>query len=109
MRDVQQGLAVARVLLGSGVYRDFPDRVIQRIDLSNLHGRVDPRKSEIVLWAGDQQLLWGRSPISTAARTVLVEHKVANLRDFLSHPEIYGRVLRVRLDSPPGSLIGLRS
>ena len=87
-RDVHQGLEVAKALAVGGIHREFPERPVQAIDLTNLHGRVNPRESEILLWVGQQRLAWGRSPISAGARTVPLETLLANLRFVLSHPEL---------------------
>lgn len=98
-RDVLQGIAVAKALEEGGVSRDFAGAV-ERIDLENLHGRRDPRKPEIVLWAGGRRYGWGRSPISSGPRAVPVEAMVAALRRCLSDPSDLEGLSEVRLDTP---------
>jgi hypothetical protein len=107
-RDIQQGIEVARILFEWRVIRDFPDRPVHVIDLSNLHGRREPRESEIVLWCGSQRLAWGRSPISAGPRTVTVPEIVANLRHVLSHPETYGGYALIHLHRRREDLTGVR-
>jgi hypothetical protein len=107
-RDVLQGVEVARVLAESGVLNDFPDQLIETIDLSNLHGRISPRESEIVLWRGRQRLAWGRSPISVGPRTVSVPQLVANLRHVLERPEAYAHLSVIHLHRRPEALTGVR-
>jgi hypothetical protein len=107
-RDVQQGIEVARILFESRVIRDFPESPVHVIDLSNLHGRRDPRESEIVLWCGRQRLAWGRSPISSGPRTLPVPEVVANLRYVLSHPETYGGYALIHLHRRREDLTGVR-
>lgn len=98
-RDVLQGIAVAKALAEGGVSRDFAGAV-ERIDLDNLHGRRDPRRPEIVLWAGGRRYGWGRSPISSGPRPVPVEAMVAALRRCLSDPSHLEGLSEVRLDTP---------
>jgi hypothetical protein len=105
-RDVLQGIAVARVLHEGGLFRDFPGCPVDRIDLVNLHGRVNPRSEEIVLWTGDKQLRWGRSPISSGARVVPVEDLLAHLREVLSRPEAYAAYRVIHLDGLRGRATG---
>jgi hypothetical protein len=107
-RDVQQGIEVARILFESRVIEDFPERPVHAIDLSNLHGRQNPRESEIVLWCGRQRLAWGRSPISAGPRTVPVPDVVANLRYVLSHPDVYGGYALIHLHRQREDLTGVR-
>jgi hypothetical protein len=106
-QDVRQGVEVARVLQQAGILRDFQERPLA-IDLSNLHGRLNSRQAEIVLWQGRQKLAWGRSPLSTAARTVSVEDLVANLRWVLSHPESFGDFAEIHLHRAREHLTGVR-
>jgi len=105
-RDVQQGIEVARILMENRIHADFPRRHIRAIDLTNLHGRIAPRESEIVLWCEGQQLAWGRSPISAGARSVSVPQLVANLRYVLSHPETFGGLALIHLHRKPERLTG---
>jgi hypothetical protein len=105
-RDVKQGLEVARILMENGIHADFPRRAIRAVDLTNLHGRVSLRESEIVLWCEGQQLAWGRSPISAGARTVSLSQLVANLRHVLSHPEAYGGLALIHLHRKAERLTG---
>jgi hypothetical protein len=107
-RDVLQGLEVAKVLHESGIPREFPSRRIDSIDLSNLHGRKDPRKSEIVLWSGSLRLTWGRSPISSGARSVSVKDILANLRDVLASPDSWAHYVEIHLNRPQGNVTGVR-
>jgi hypothetical protein len=107
-QDVRQGIEVAKILHGGGILSDFPDRPIHAIDLSNLHGRLEPRAAEIVLWQGTQKLAWGRSPLSAAARPVSVEVLLANLRWVLSHPETFGEFAEIHLHRSREHLTGIR-
>ncbi len=106
-RDVLQGIAVAKALFDAGLTRDFHGSLVERIDLDNLHGRRDPRRPEIVLWAGGRRYDWGRSPISSGPRAVPVEAAVAALRRCLSDPAALEGIREVRLDAP-GAPIGSR-
>lgn len=108
-RDLKQGFEVARILMEQQIHVDFPRRPIQAIDLKNLHGRIAPLESEIVLWCGGQQLAWGRSPISAGARTVSVPQLIANLRYVLSYPETFGGLALIHLHRKPERLTGRRS
>lgn len=57
---------------------------ITEVDLSNLHGRIDPRQSEIVLVTDTQsRILWGRSPRTAAFGEHPVEEKVSKLGELL--------------------------
>lgn len=96
---VQQGVAVARALHDWGIAREFPDRPIRRIDLSNLHGREDSRRGEIVLYAGSLRLIWGRSPL-VEPRTVEDRLLRRRLRAVLSTPEEAISGGRIHLDDP---------
>jgi hypothetical protein len=107
-RDVHQGLEVARVLIDNGILADYPQRPIQAIDLSNLHGRLSPRESEIVLRCGGQRLTWGRSRLSAGARTATVPQLIANLRHVLSHPDAYRDWSVIHLHRSGDSLTGIR-
>lgn len=107
-RDVEQGLEVARVLFEGRILQEYPERPIQAIDLTNLHGRVAPRESEVVLWRGTQRLAWGRSPISAGPRTATVPQLVANLRYVLSHPETFADLAVIHLHRSPEGLTGIR-
>lgn len=107
-RDVSQGIEVAKILLEYGIARDFPDRPIQAIDLTNLHGRVAQRESEIVLWCGKQRLHWGRSPISTGPRTATTPEIVANLRRVLGNFDSFNHMTVIHLHRRPDTLTGIR-
>jgi hypothetical protein len=107
-RDVWQGVEVARILRESGVL-DEPSAVpITAVDLSNLHGRLSPSESEVSLVRGRQRLLWGRSPISTGARTATVAEILSRLRDVLSQPDLYDRYAVIHLHRGGGQITGVR-
>ena len=82
--DVQEGLEVARVLHEGGIHRDFPDRPIEAIDVSNVAGRLRHAESEVVLFCAGRSLEWGRSPVSMSSRTLDVGEILENLRDVLT-------------------------
>ncbi len=107
-RDVEQGIEVARVLHENHIHRDYPGRPIDAIDLTNLHGRVAPRESEIVLLCGRQRFAWGRSPISAGARTATVPQLVSNLRLVLSNPDAFSHLAVIHLHRRPETLTGVR-
>lgn len=107
-RDVLQGVEVAKVLFENGIQRDYPDRPLQSIDLTNLHGRIAQRESEIVLWCGKQRLAWGRSPISEGPRTATTAEIVSNLRKVLSNFDAYNNLAVIHLHRRPDSLTGVR-
>ena len=107
-RDVLQGVEVAKVLFENGIQRDYPDRPIQTIDLSNLHGLIAQRESEIVLWCGKQRLHWGRSPISEGPRTATTADIVCNLRKVLSNFDAYKDLAVIHLHRRPEALTGVR-
>ena len=107
-RDVLQGIEVAKILMENNIVRDFPDRPIHAIDLSNLHGRLHPRESEVTLLCGGQKLAWGRSPLSAGARPVPVTEIVKNLRLVLSHPETFENYTVIHLHRRPEDLTGIR-
>jgi len=107
-RDVGQGVEVARLLVEDGIIRDFPDTPVRAVDLSNLHGRVSPRESEIVLWCGRQRLAWGRSPISAGARTATSPEILRNLRFVLSNPTTFASYALIHLHRRQDDLTGVR-
>ena len=107
-QDLRQGIEVARILDDAALGDEYPGRPINAIDLSNLHGRLEPRQSEIYLWCGSQKLAWGRSPLSAGARTVTVEELLANLRHVLAHPEHYGDYAVIHLHRKWEHVTGLR-
>jgi hypothetical protein len=107
-RDILQGVEVARILLENNILRDFPSRLVHAIDLSNLHGRLRPRESEITLLSGGQKLAWGRSPLSAGARPVPVSEIVRNLRWVLSHPETYEKYTVIHLHRRQDDLTGIK-
>ena len=107
-RDVEQGVEVARILHENGIRREFPNQPVHTIDLSNLHGRLNPRDSEITLWVGRQRLAWGRSPLSAGARTATTKDIVQNLRTVLSHPETYEDWSLIHLYRKPDAMTGIR-
>jgi len=107
-RDVAQGVEVARVLLEHAIARDFPEHPIQAIDLTNLHGRVTPRESEVMLWCGRQRLAWGRSPISSGPRTATTQEIVANLRKVLGNFDAYNHLAVIHLHRRSDALTGIR-
>jgi len=71
---------------------------LAEVDLSNLRGRVDPRKSEIVLVTDTQaRICWGRSPRTAPFGEYSVDEKVATLSRLLSrNPRPVGVNLVVR-------------
>jgi hypothetical protein len=107
-RDVLQGVEVAKVLFESQVRRDFPGQPVDAIDLTNLHGRVAPRESEIMLWCGRQRFAWGRSPISAGPRTATVDQLISNLRLVLANPDAYSHLAVIHLHRRPEALTGVR-
>ena len=107
-RDALQGIEVAKVLMENGIQHDFPGSPIQAIDLTNLHGRVSSQDSEIVLLSSRQRLAWGRSPISSSARTATVPQLVANLRYVLSNPQAFSHLALIHLHRKPEALTGVR-
>ena len=107
-QSVLEGVEVARILQDEGIFAEYGAESIDAIDLSNLHGRLRPRESEIVLWRGRQQLAWGRSPLSAGARTVTTADLLRNLRDFLQHPERYHEYAVINLHRRPRDVTGVR-
>ena len=107
-RDVGQGIEVARLLVDDGIIHDFPDTPVRAVDLSNLHGRVSPSESEIVLWCGRQRLAWGRSPISAGARTATSPEILRNLRFVLSNPDTFASYALIHLHRRQDHLTGVR-
>ena len=107
-RDIGQGIEVARLLVADGIIRDFPDTPVRAVDLSNLHGRLNTRESEIVLWCGRQRLAWGRSPISAGARTATSPEILRNLRFVLSNPDTFASYALIHLHRRQDDLTGVR-
>ena len=107
-RDVAQGIEVARLLSESGVFRDFPERPVRAIDLSNLHGHLDVHESEVALWVGRQKIGFGRSPLSAGANTVPVPTLLANLRYVLAHEDEYGGYSKIDLHRRTDLITGVR-
>lgn len=107
-RDVLQGVEVAKVIFENGIRTEYPEHPIQAIDLKNLHGKVSQRESEIMLWCGRQRLAWGRSPISSGARTATTAEIVANLRKVLSNFDTYSHLSVIYLHRRPEVLTGAR-
>jgi hypothetical protein len=100
-RDVREGLEVARVLLDEGIAAEFPAVPIEEIDISGIGDRARGADCEIVLVAGGYRLGWGRSPISSGARTLTVPEIVGNLRKVLRHPRECAPYELVRLYTNP--------
>lgn len=107
-RDVLQGVVVAKILFENGIQKDYPDRPIGAIDLTNLHGRIAQRESEVVLWCGKQRLAWGRSLGSEGPRTATTAEVVSNLRKVLSNFDAYGHLAVIHLHRRPEALTGVR-
>ncbi len=105
-RDVREGLEVARVLSDEGIAAEFPGTPIEEIDISGVGDRARGAECEIVLASRGVRLGWGRSPISTGARTLTVAEIVRNLRQVLRHPDQCARYELVRLyTSPPVGVV----
>jgi hypothetical protein len=100
-RDVREGLEVARVLFEEGIAAEFPALPIDEIDISGVGDRARGAECEIVLRAGGIRLGWGRSPLSTGARTLTVVEILKNLRRVLRHPEQCAQYELVRLYTNP--------
>jgi hypothetical protein len=88
-RDVREGLEVARILFDQKVGERFPASRIETIDISNVGERARAGGCEIVLTVAGLRLGWGRSPISSGARTLPLPDLLKNLRTVLSRPERY--------------------
>lgn len=86
---VNEALTVARALRAWTVDRACPIAVI---DVRNLHGGVDARQTEIVLWTPDQRAIhWGRASDTMMYGELPVAEKMANLRRVLAvHPRLAG-------------------
>lgn len=95
-RGVLEGLEVARALDRAGIHETFRDRPIERIDVSNLDGRLRPGENEVELHSAGLILEWGRSPGSKNSRTLDVAGVLDNLRYVLSLAERDLRALRGR-------------
>jgi hypothetical protein len=85
-RDVLEGVHIARILYEAAIHRDFPERPIEAIDVSNVDGRRNPRESEVALLSEGRLFQWGRSPRSAASRTLPLAEILDNLRAVLGDP-----------------------
>ncbi len=96
-REIDNGLAIARVLDDEGIARDYPGELIESIDVSNLGGRRRPMESEVVLaWEG-RRLTWGRAPLSSAPRVVGASTVVEHLRRVLGNPDEFADCVEIHL------------
>lgn len=92
---LKHGIAVA-LQLQAERFDALRQSVPIAIDVSNVDGRIDPRRSEIVVTAGGTVIEWGRS--SLAARPdIPVEEKIEKLRSLLDRDPALARLAHVRL------------
>ncbi|MEM7234556.1 MAG: hypothetical protein AAF517_20425 [Planctomycetota bacterium] len=85
IREVREGVEVARILVAAKIREQYPQWPIDAIDVSNVGGRRQATEGEIVLHCAGRRLDWGRSPLSPKSRTISTEDLIANLRLVLSH------------------------
>ncbi|GIW72918.1 MAG: hypothetical protein KatS3mg102_2460 [Planctomycetota bacterium] len=91
---VRHGIAVALALRAERF--DHLWSLPVTIDVSNVDGRVDPRRSEIVVTAGSTRIEWGRSPASERLHIPVAE-KIERLRGLLDREPNLARLALVRL------------
>ncbi|RME72349.1 MAG: hypothetical protein D6776_08905 [Planctomycetota bacterium] len=91
---IRHGLAVAVALRARRFDALWAHTV--RIDVSNVDGRLDPRKPEIVVTAGRTRIEWGRSPASDKLQ-IPVEQKLERLETVLHKDPGLRRLALVRL------------
>lgn len=97
---VRNGISVALALEEHSVHKLVE---IGSIDVSNIGGRINPCKSEIVLLTGaGVPIHWGRAPITKMYGEVSVEQKIKNLRTVLRFsPDLYGlEYAKIQFDRP---------
>jgi hypothetical protein len=86
---VRAGLRAAEFVFESALLRKL---AVREIDLSNLGGRADPRKSEMTLITAQGCLIqWGRPAASARFGEPTPEEKLENLREVLAvYPDLAG-------------------
>jgi hypothetical protein len=92
---VRHGIAVA-LALQAEAFDALRLAAPVSIDVSNVDGRLDPRRSEIVVTAGGTVIEWGRSPI-TSKLDIPLEEKIQKLRPLLDRDPALARLALVRL------------
>ena len=93
---VQHGLAVAHSLRAESFAKLFETDHVVEIDISNVDGRVDPRRSEVLVVSGRTVIEWGRSPIADGLKVPL-EDKLKKLTLLLARGPRLNSLTRVRL------------
>jgi hypothetical protein len=86
---VRTGLAMADYVERTPLLRELG---IREVDVSNLGGRVDPRRSEVALvTANGCALLWGRTPWAGRFGDIAEDEKLENLQGVLAaYPSLNG-------------------
>lgn len=103
-RGIREGAIVGEILLNSSVLRSLS---IERIDVSNIQGRIDPRRGEITLQtAHGTRIVWGRSDLSNHVK-LSSEKRLEILESHLEegllarHPELRGiEEIEIRFGQP---------
>lgn len=97
---IPAAVAVAAALRDGGLEEEL---AIETIDVSNVDGRLDPNRSEIVLQTGERTSIeWGRSPWTRKFGEPTMEAKLENLRLALeAAPGLRGvKYLKLQFDRP---------
>jgi hypothetical protein len=91
---VQHGLSVARSLGAENFDKLFQGPV--EIDVSNVDGVLDPRRSEIIVRAGSTTIEWGRAPLTDRMR-IPATTKLQRLQTLIEREEDLTRLSLIRL------------
>ena len=91
---VQHGLSVARALGAESFDPLFKEPV--RIDVGNVDGVIDPRRSEISVKAGETTIEWGRAPLTDRMR-IPATTKLQRLQTLIERDEDLTRLSLIRL------------
>jgi cell division septal protein FtsQ len=77
---------------------------ISMIDVSNINGRIDPRRSDLVLWTRDKrEILWGRAESQKSFGEPSIRDKIENLAKVLQKfPQLEGvKLVKLYIKNSP--------
>lgn len=105
---VSQAVEVAKVMAADNLFDKLGVKVI---DVANVDGRVDARRSEITLWtAGGVGIFWGRAPSTTKFGEIPSEEKIRNLKKVAAlYPNLDGlKYVKLYIKDYPSVILGTR-
>ena len=91
---MQHGLSVAGALGAESFDALFNEPV--QIDVGNVDGVLDPRRSEIIVRAGETTIEWGRAPLTDRMR-IPATTKLQRLQTLIERDEDLTRLSLIRL------------